>query len=74
MPPLAGGGLSSSTGKVTTRAVSITLTAGDYNRELTASNDAAFGAWRYIAGKLATQVEKWAKDNGSTIIARRKVR
>jgi hypothetical protein len=64
-------GILSSTTKDTTKAVTITLTAGEYSKDLTASHDAAFGAWKYIAGNLAKQVEKWAKENRATILARR---
>jgi hypothetical protein len=64
-------GLLSSTSQNTTRSVTIALTAGEYSKELTASKDTMFGAWKYIAGKLADQVEKWAKDNAATISARR---
>lgn len=64
-------GLNSTTEKDTTLAVTILLSAGEYKRELSASDKRLIGPWKAIAGKLANQVEKWAKENAQTIAARR---
>ncbi len=64
-------GLLSSTSKDTTKAVTIQLSAGTYRTTFTGTADQLIGAWKYIAGKLADSVEKWAKENASQVLATR---
>ena len=53
------------------KEVTIVLKAGTYEKALSAQNSQVFGAWKAIAGRLASDVEKWVKDNRTQLLSRR---
>lgn len=52
----------------TIRTIHATLMAGDFTQALDANSEMS---WRYAADNIAGQVERWAKQNYSRLIARR---
>jgi hypothetical protein len=68
-PPLAGGGIWTSSEDVMTGAIAVALTVDSYSTELTAEADQAFGKWTAMANDIAKQVERWTKDNAVALVA-----
>lgn len=50
------------------RTVHATLMAGDYTQALDADSNVG---WRFAADNIAGQVDRWARENGARLIARR---